>query len=61
MKSLFLSIGSFILIQLCIAYVLWMGGFDFAERNFLTGYAALIGLFIGSFIAHAVYSETKNK
>lgn len=58
MKRIALSIAAFLGVQILVAYIMWMGGFNFDQRNLGTGYVALIGVLIGSGAAALVYDRS---
>ena len=41
----------FFAVQIAGGYILYVGGFDFDQRNPMIGYAALVALMAGIFVA----------
>ena len=61
MKRIALSIAAFFAVHLALAYLMWVGGFNFDSRNWGTGYLALLGLVSGVLVAIAVYRSVKGE
>ena len=51
------QIAAFIGVQFVVLYVVWMGGFDFDDRNPFIGYLALLGIVLGIGATQLVRSE----
>lgn len=57
MKRYLAAAATFFSIHIAIGWVLWLGGFDFDNRNPLIAYCGGIALFFGSFAAFSVFTS----
>lgn len=57
MKRIALSALAFVAVHLFVAYILWVGGWDFDSRSPVIAYFAVVGLAAGIFAASVVYDR----
>ena len=51
MKTIAIRIAAFCVVQIFMAALLWLGGYDFDQRNFFIAYYAFMSVILGGMAA----------